>query len=127
MIRRPPRSTRTDTLFPCTTLFRSWASTGTKNPTYRDTLYVEELIGADTVNTVPPATLDAFRDHGEARSRLQHALADAAAVFAAIDALKLPFAEVVARLLDEGVPDRKSVGSGKSEAVRVDIGGSRLF
>src|SRR3546814_18559527 len=49
-----------------------WASTGTKNPTYRDTLYVEELIGADTVNTVPPATLDAFRDHGEARSRLQH-------------------------------------------------------
>src|SRR3546814_9777022 len=103
MIRRPPRSTRTDTLFPCTTLFRSWASTGTKNPTYRDTLYVEELIGADTVNTVPPATLDAFRDHGEARSRLQHALADAEAVFAAIDALKLPFAEVVARLLDEGV------------------------
>lgn len=80
-----------------------WASTGTKNPAYRDTLYVEELIGADTVNTVPPATLDAFREHGEARSRLQHAIGDAEAAFAEIDALRLPFAEVVARLVDEGV------------------------
>lgn len=80
-----------------------WASTGTKNPAYRDTLYVEELIGAETVNTVPPATLDAFRDHGEARSRLQHAIADAEAIFAEIGALKLPFAEVVSRLVDEGV------------------------
>jgi transaldolase len=43
-----------------------WASTGTKNPSYPDTLYVDELIGPDTVNTVPPATLDAFRDHGTA-------------------------------------------------------------
>ena len=41
-----------------------WASTGTKNKDYSDVLYVEELIGPDTVNTVPPATLDAFRDHG---------------------------------------------------------------
>lgn len=80
-----------------------WASTGTKNPAYRDTLYVEELIGPDTVNTVPPATLDAFRDHGEARSRLQHAIGEAEALFAEVDALQLPFAEVVARLVDEGV------------------------
>ena len=42
-----------------------WASTSTKNPTYRDVLYVEQLIGPETVNTIPPATLDAFRDHGE--------------------------------------------------------------
>src|SRR5580704_6916209 len=42
-----------------------WASTSTKNPNYRDVLYVEELIGPDTVNTIPPATLDAFRDHGQ--------------------------------------------------------------
>ena len=45
-----------------------WASTGTKNKDYSDVLYVEELIGADTVNTVPPATLDAFRDHGKPRA-----------------------------------------------------------
>jgi len=44
-----------------------WASTGTKNPDYRDVVYVEELIGPDTVNTIPPATFDAFRDHGHAQ------------------------------------------------------------
>ncbi|MFT4045419.1 MAG: transaldolase [Solimonas sp.] len=80
-----------------------WASTGAKNPRYRDTLYVEELIGVDTVDTVPPATLDAFRDHGEARSLLEHALADARKVFDEIDALQLPFAATVARLVVEGV------------------------
>ena len=47
-----------------------WASTSTKNPNYRDVLYIEELIGPDTVNTVPPATLDAFRDHGKPRPSL---------------------------------------------------------
>jgi transaldolase / glucose-6-phosphate isomerase len=47
-----------------------WASTSTKNADYRDVVYVEELIGADTVNTIPPATFDAFREHGEARDAL---------------------------------------------------------
>ena len=47
-----------------------WASTGTKNPNYRDVLYVEELVGPDTVNTIPPATFDAFRDHGRPRASL---------------------------------------------------------
>lgn len=47
-----------------------WASTSTKNPHYRDVIYVEELIGPDTVNTAPPATIDAFRDHGKARQSL---------------------------------------------------------
>ena len=47
-----------------------WASTGTKNPNYRDVIYVEELIGPDTVNTIPPATFDAFRDHGRPRASL---------------------------------------------------------
>ena len=47
-----------------------WASTGTKDPNYRDVIYVEELIGPDTVNTIPPATLEAFRDHGRPRASL---------------------------------------------------------
>lgn len=47
-----------------------WASTGTKNPNYSDVLYIEELIGKDTVNTIPPATWDAFRDHGKLRNSL---------------------------------------------------------
>ncbi len=47
-----------------------WASTSTKNPRYRDVIYVEELIDRDTVNTLPPATIDAFRDHGKVRASL---------------------------------------------------------
>ena len=56
-----------------------WASTGTKNKDYRDVLYVEELIGPNTVNTVPPATLDAFRDHGKLRDSLEENIEDARA------------------------------------------------
>ena len=54
-----------------------WASTGTKNKDYSDVLYVEELIGPNTVNTVPPATLDAFRDHGKLRNSLEENIDDA--------------------------------------------------
>lgn len=54
-----------------------WASTSTKNPAYRDVLYVEELIGSETVNTLPPATLEAFRDHGEVRRSLEEGMATA--------------------------------------------------
>ena len=49
-----------------------WASTGTKNPAYSDVLYVEQLMGPDTVDTIPPATMDAFRDHGKPASRLKN-------------------------------------------------------
>ena len=56
-----------------------WASTGTKNKDYSDVLYVEELIGPNTVNTVPPATLDAFRDHGKLRDSLEENIEDAQA------------------------------------------------
>src|SRR6185437_13076010 len=57
-----------------------WASTGTKNPAYSDVLYVEELIGPDTVNTIPPATMDGFRDHGKPRNSLEEDVAGAQAV-----------------------------------------------
>ena len=80
-----------------------WASTGTKNPCYRDVLYVEELIGPDTVNTLPPATFDAFRDHGHPRPSLTEEL-DAA--FDTMDALALvgiSLKDVTDKLLAEGV------------------------
>jgi len=54
-----------------------WASTSTKNPSYRDVLYVEELVGPDTVNTLPPQTLSAFRDHGEVRESLTEGVEEA--------------------------------------------------
>src|SRR6202047_4105057 len=62
-----------------------WASTGTKNKDYSDVLYVEELIGPDTVNTMPPATLDAFRDHGTPRDSLEENIEDARGVLAELE------------------------------------------
>jgi transaldolase/glucose-6-phosphate isomerase len=80
-----------------------WASTGTKNPAYRDVVYVEELIGPDTVNTMPPATLEAFRDHGQVRASLTANVEQADAAMNELARLGISMAEVTARLLDEGV------------------------
>src|SRR5207248_11334898 len=59
-----------------------WASTSTKNPKYRDVIYIEELIGPDTVDTIPPATFDAFRDHGKLRPSLTENVEGAAKTMA---------------------------------------------
>ena len=80
-----------------------WASTGTKNPAYRDVKYVEELIGPDTVNTVPPATFDAFRDHGEARASLTEGLEDAHATMLALSNAGISMGDATDKLLDEAV------------------------
>ena len=80
-----------------------WASTGTKNPAMRDTLYVEQLIGPATVNTVPPATLDAFRDHGEAARTLDVDVDGALAVMTAVEQLGLPFEAATNQLVTDGV------------------------
>jgi len=80
-----------------------WASTGTKNKAYRDVLYVEELIGPDTVNTVPPATLDAFRDHGELRDTLEDNVSEAGHVLAALADAGISLDAITAKLVDEGV------------------------
>src|SRR4030081_1132867 len=80
-----------------------WASTGTKNKDYSDVLYVEELIGPNTVNTVPPATLDAFRDHGKPRDSLEENIGDAKRVLAALDRAGISIDTVTAKLVDEGV------------------------
>jgi transaldolase/glucose-6-phosphate isomerase len=80
-----------------------WASTSTKNPDYRDVLYVEELIGRDTVNTLPPTTLDAFRDHGRARPSLTEDLDGARRVIGDLAAAGISMDEITATLLNEGV------------------------
>ena len=80
-----------------------WASTSTKNPEYRDVLYVEELIGPDTVNTIPPATYDAFRDHGHLRPSLEDDLEGAFTTLEALEKLDIPLKKVTDRLLAEGV------------------------
>ena len=80
-----------------------WASTSTKNPNYRDVIYVEELIGRDTVNTLPPATLEAFRDHGEVRMSVTENVADAERTLAALEEQGISMQEVTDRLLKEGL------------------------
>ncbi len=80
-----------------------WASTGTKNKAYSDVLYVEELIGPDTVNTMPIATIDAFRDHGKLRDSLLQDPAEAQRVLGALDRAGISLTSVTDKLLDEGV------------------------
>jgi transaldolase/glucose-6-phosphate isomerase len=80
-----------------------WASTGTKDPTYSDVLYVEELIGADTVNTMPPKTLDAFRDHGRVRPSLTEDVDGARAILRETERLGLSLTAVTDALVVDGV------------------------
>jgi len=80
-----------------------WASTGTKDPAYSDVLYVETLIGPDTINTMPPKTLDAFRDHGRVRATLAEGLDDARRILAETEALGLDLDGVTDHLVEEGV------------------------
>lgn len=80
-----------------------WASTSTKNPAYRDVLYVEELIGTNTVNTLPPATLEAFRDHGEVRGSVVENVADAERVLSALESQGVSLQAVTDTLLADGL------------------------
>jgi transaldolase/glucose-6-phosphate isomerase len=80
-----------------------WASTSTKNPKYRDVLYVEELIGADTVDTIPPATFDAFRDHGRLRASLTENVDEAAKTMASLEKAGISMKEVTEKLVVDGV------------------------
>jgi transaldolase/glucose-6-phosphate isomerase len=80
-----------------------WASTSTKNPNYRDVIYIEELIGADTVNTMPPATIDAFRDHGRLRNSLTEDVAGAATVMQNLARAGISMKQVTDKLTDDGV------------------------
>jgi len=80
-----------------------WASTSTKNPNYRDVLYIEELIGPDTVNTIPPATLDAFRDHGKPRQSLTEDLDGARKTMADLAGVGIVMKDVTDKLTSDGV------------------------
>ncbi len=80
-----------------------WASTGTKNKDYSDVLYVEELIGPDTVNTVPPATLDAFRDHGKPRDSLEENVEQAEQVLTDLERSGISLDSITAELVKDGV------------------------
>ncbi|GBC81569.1 Transaldolase [bacterium HR10] len=80
-----------------------WASTSTKNPHHRDVRYVEELIGPDTVNTMPPTTLDAFRDHGRPRASLEENVEEARKALEALAEVGIVLDQTARQLQDEGV------------------------
>lgn len=80
-----------------------WASTSTKNPRYRDVRYVEELIGRDTINTITPATLGAFRDHGRLRASLEDDVEGARARLATLERVGISLSDVTDKLLEDGV------------------------
>jgi transaldolase / glucose-6-phosphate isomerase len=80
-----------------------WASTSTKNPAYRDVVYVEELIGRDTVNTIPPSTYDAFRDHGRARASLEEDIEAAADTIETLEQAGISMKQVTDKLLQDGL------------------------
>ena len=80
-----------------------WASTSTKNPAYRDVMYVEELIGSPTVDTIPPATLDAFRDHGRPRASLEEGVEQARQTMKDLATAGISMKQVTDQLTDEGV------------------------
>lgn len=80
-----------------------WASTSTKNPRYRDVRYVEELIGRQTINTMTPATIEAFRDHGQLRATLEADIAHARHVIEELDHAGISLQQVTDRLLEDGI------------------------
>ncbi len=80
-----------------------WASTGTKNPNYSDVLYVDELIGPQTVNTLPPATMDAFRDHGRPRPSLEENIDEARGIMETLAQTGISMHEITKKLLYDGV------------------------
>ncbi|MFH1650876.1 MAG: transaldolase family protein, partial [Chloroflexota bacterium] len=80
-----------------------WGSTSTKNPAYRDVFYVEELIGADTVNTLPPETLEAFRDHGKVRLTIEEDVAGAEKALVELKELGLDLDTITEQLQKDGV------------------------
>src|ERR1700709_362534 len=82
-----------------------WASTGTKNKDYSDVLYVKELIGRNTINTVPPATLDAFRDHGKLRDSLEENIDDAKRVLAGLEKSGISLDAIPAELVKDRVTE----------------------
>jgi transaldolase/glucose-6-phosphate isomerase len=98
-----------------------WASTGTKDPAYSDVFYIEALIGPDTVNTMPPKTMDAFRDHGRVAITLTQDLAEAERVLAEAERLGLDLEGVTRDLVTDGVKQFSDAADKLLAAVRAKL------
>jgi transaldolase len=99
-----------------------WASTSTKNPAYRDVMYVEELIGPDTVNTMPDETIEAFQDHGEVAPTLEQGVDEAKRVFEQFEQAGVDYDDVTATLEREGVEKFSASFSELLDGIRAKSG-----
>ena len=99
-----------------------WASTGTKNPDYSDTMYVEPLIGQNTINTMPPATMDAYRDHGDPADRLDSGTAEALELLEKLAGLGIDLQAATEQLETEGVEKFVTPFDSLMRTIRAQIG-----
>jgi transaldolase len=100
-----------------------WASTSTKNPEYSDVLYVDELVGAETVNTIPLATLDAYADHGNPANRLEEGIEEARALMAQLEEVGIDMQRVTDELIVEGVDSFSAAFDKLLDSIRAKAGG----
>src|SRR3984893_6399083 len=100
-----------------------WASTSTKNPDYPDIMYIEELIGPETVNTIPRSTLDAYADHGNPAIRLTEGLEEARALMSQLEEVGIDMQQVTDELIDEGVKSFADAFDKLRDSIRAKAGG----
>ena len=100
-----------------------WASTSTKNPDYPDVLYIEELVGPETVNTIPASTLQAYADHGDPASRLEQGLEEARALMGQLEEVGIDMQKVTDELIDEGVKSFADAFDKLLDSIRAKAGG----
>jgi transaldolase len=100
-----------------------WASTSTKNPAYPDVMYIEELIGPETVNTIPASTLEAYADHGNPAPRLTQGLEEARALMAQLEEVGIDMQKVTDELIEEGVKSFADAFDKLLESIRVKAAG----
>ncbi len=100
-----------------------WASTSTKNPEYPDVMYVEDLIGPDTVNTIPGATLEAYVDHGHPADRIEEGLDEAKALMGQLEEVGIDMQKVTDELIDEGVKSFEAAFEKLLDSIRQKAGG----
>ena len=100
-----------------------WASTSTKNPDYSDILYVEELVGPDTVNTIPLATLEAYAEHGNPANRIEEGLEEARALMSQLEEVGIDMQKVTDELIVEGVDSFVGTFDKLLDSIRAKAGG----
>jgi transaldolase len=100
-----------------------WASTGTKNPDYSDVLYIDELVGTETVTTVPAKTLEAYADHGKPAARIEEGIEEARALMSQLEEVGIDMQKVTDELIEEGVKTFEEAFAKLLNTIKAKAGG----